>query len=377
MSENNETINVTNSTNSTNYAKSTIESDKNNALKEVITAFQEQELTAEELHFRFKCQRCGFRCCMHSQLDKVVFSPHCFAYIRKITPPDIFEKILRGKLIKFSCAPPSLPVVNINIMVCPFSTLHYNKQAKNLFQAHLNSGKNTFESEFQLFLVHLLHSLDTMYIEYRIHTSQKEPIMGILTPELIIVANKVWKRLNKDYSHLYFQKEISEYIVELFDFLRNTPNGNVYFETSCSIYPARPQMCRIHPLARKTTLDTTKEHLESKNKQIFINYATCPASAFTQGESLSAQQYLEHQNVQDLEYQFFGQINTILKQYNEFFQRLHPKAIKVFYQALVDLLYFNNDYQEDRKVFYQTLHKKFDNFINNLNKILKTSGVKE
>jgi len=266
MSENNETVNVAKSTNSAN-----------STIKGLITAFQEQELTAEELHFRFKCQRCGFRCCMHSQLDKVVFSPHSFAYIRQVTPPEIFQKILRGKLIKFTCAPPSLPVVNIHFMYCPFLTFHYDNQAKNLFQTHLNLGKNTLENEFQLFLVHFLHSLDTMYIEFRIQTSQKEPKMGILTPELIVVANRVWKRLTKDYSHLFFQKELSDYIVELFNFLRNTPSGNVYFEASCNIYSARPQMCRIHPLARKSTKEannTTQEHLESKNKQYFINYET-------------------------------------------------------------------------------------------------------
>jgi len=374
MSETNEIVNVANSTKSTNSANSTIESDKNNALKEVITAFQEQGLTPEELHFRFKCQNCGFRCCIHSQLDKVVFSPHSFAYIRKITPPEIFQKILKGKLIKFCCTPPLLPVVKINFMFCPFLTFHYNKQAKNLFQTRLNSGKNTIENEFQLFLVHFLHSLDTMYIEFRIQTSQKEPIMGILTPELIVVANKVWKRLTNDYSHLFFQKELSDYIVELFNFLRNT-SGNIYFETSCSIYPARPQVCRIQPLARKSTKEdnkTTKEHLESKNKQFFINYETCPASAFTEGESLSAKQYLKHQNVQDLEYQFFSKINTILKQYNQFFQKLHPKAMKAFYQALIDLFYFNLDYQEDKEAFYQTLHHQFDHFLNNLNKIIET-----
>jgi len=45
--------------------------------------------------------------------------------------------------------------------------------------------------------------------------------------------------------------------------------------------------------------------------------------------------------------------------------------------ALIDLFYFNNDYQEDREAFYQTLHHQFDNFLNNLNKIIKTSGMKE
>jgi len=267
-------------------------------------------------------------------------------------------------------------------MFCPFLIFHYNKQAKNLFQTHLNLGKNTLENEFQLFLVHFLHSLDTMYIEFRIQTSQKKPIMGILIPELIVGANRVWKRLNKDYSHLFFQKELSDYIIELFNFLRNTPSGNVYFETSCSIYPARPQVCRIQPLARKTTKEaynTTGKYLKSKKNEykFFNNYETCPASAFTQGESLTAQQFLEQQNVQDLEYQFFGQINTILKQYNEFFQRLHPKAIKVFYQALIDLFYFSIEYQKDKEAFYQTLHNQFDQFVNNLNGIIETPGKKE
>jgi len=66
-----------------------------------------------------------------------------------------------------------------------------------------------------------------------------------------------------------------------------------------------------------------------------------------------------------------------LKRYNQIIQRLHPKAVNVFYKALVDLFYFNNDYQEDSEAFYQTLHHQFDHFLNNLNKIIKTSGMKE
>lgn len=139
-------------------------------------------------------------------------------------------------------------------------------------------------------------------------------------------------------------------------------------------------MCHIQPLTRKSTKEaniTTNEHLESKDQQLFINYETCPASAFTEGDSLSAQQYLEHQNVQHQEYHFLHQINTILKRYSELYQKLHPETVKSFYQTLVDLFYFTIEYQEEMEAFYQTLHDQFGQFLNNLNSIIESSGKKE
>lgn len=143
--------------------------------------------------------------------------------------------------------------------MCPFLSLHWDAKAKELFQNNLEKIANSASPELQLILVGILHVLTSIYYDYLRDTGLRDVDVGMPVHGLITVFLSVWDRLTFDRPELYPEDDDlqGKYLVDFYEFLRRPPDPESLFQATCSIWPARPQVCRIFPLGRWIALETT------------------------------------------------------------------------------------------------------------------------
>jgi len=157
----------------------------------------------------------------------------------------------------------------------------------------------------------------------------------------------------------------------MFEFIRDIDGEIPLLRGSCGIYPARPLVCRVHPLARVTVPDANGDYSSNlASQKVVLNQSFCPPSAFEQGKEITATQYLKQQDVHFHEYTFLNHVNDTLYRCRELIGRLNEDAIEVYYKILINLLYFTVDYQVDTKAFYLKLQEKFDQFMQQIETIV-------
>lgn len=90
----------------------------------------------------------------------------------------------------------------------------------------------------------------------------------------------------------------------LFEFLCNIQGEKPreLFTASCSIYSARPTVCRVYPLVKldkfnygPETISIEQKPIDDGQKVILNPKTVCPSIAFERGHKMTATQYLKRQ----------------------------------------------------------------------------------
>ncbi len=238
--------------------------------EDALQQVHQQGVNPNDLSFRFSCLQCGLRCCWNTGLETVRFLPYSFTYITQNLPNNVVNYYFDTGMLKWECSTHSLPYIKIDFF-CPFLTFHFDRRIKDQFNILLSKKKDSLDPTLQLFLLFVLNPLTMRYTDFLSNTKQDDATMGLPAHTLISEGQLAWQRLLELYPSKLRGKSELELTMGLFEFLRNFQEEKQrdFFTSSCSIYPARPQVCRVHPLVRQSTLNGTDE-LGSKNDQKVI-----------------------------------------------------------------------------------------------------------
>lgn len=152
----------------------------------------------------------------------------------------------------------------------------------------------------------------------------------------------------------------------VYQFLRNIEGNHPreLFQTKCSIYPARPQGCRIYPLARIFQLDESSEANDTTKQKLQLNnHNICPSVAFEKGKKKTTKEYLTENGAE-----LFGE-RAFVKKFNDYLQKkvvllrnLDEKTLNNYFNRLKEVFYYKIEYQDDIKSFYGLLEQEFNKF---------------
>ena len=353
-------------------------SDPLRADQEAYRQLTEEGLPPDELLFRFQCQQCGLRCCMASHVETVVFNPYSYAYIRHHVRKEALDELFQLKVLEWVAQAGHAPVLKVGGIVCPFLTLHWDVSAKATYQHNLELLAEEAAPEFQLLLVGILHTLTTLYYDSLRDSGVRDVAIQLPVHQLITVFCAVWDQVTFDRSDLFPTGDTvqGEYLRDFYEFLRHPPDPVSSYQASCSIWPARPQVCRVFPLARWVALRD-----ESLNPQIsekvLLEKRICPPSVFKHSPLRTARQFLEEQQVEHREYALFLKANQFLHRYSDFLKDLSPNQAQIFYKCFCQRLYSMVAYTPDVDAFYQQVHHHLDAFIADFEELHSQSYQRE
>jgi Fe-S-cluster containining protein len=339
---------------------------------------QETGISPDELIFRFKCQKCGFRCCFNTFENTIVFSPYTFSYIRKTIPESLLKYFFDSQLLKWVIYSQSGPSLQLGGTMCPFLIFHWDDSAEKLFQKKINSLNKESSPALQFILIHIVRSISKQYDEFiQIQAQNKiTGFMGLPVYSLIPIFLSVWNLVTHNHPLLYPNNDPDSFLIQFLEFLTLPSDAHPRFHARCSIWSVRPQVCRIFPLGRWMTLKSSiSKHsykiLTPDIQKVILKTEICPPVAFQTGKEKKASQFILEQGVTEYEYTVINRVTNFLHQYSPFLENLTIEELNQFHQILLANIYYKVDYNKEVVVFIEELHMLLEGFFQSIHSLFQ------
>lgn len=318
-------------------------------------------LLSNDFVFRFRCQKCGVRCCLNLNYN-LIFPPYSFAYIRRVIPKNTLDVCFQQGFLEWIVHPRTSPYIKVQSFVCPFLILWWNPKTINLFQQNLEHVADSLSPDVQLFLADTLKSLTTMFYDHLKDTKHSNMMLNV--NGLLFILLEVWDQLSYNRPDLFADDSKNKCVTTFYEFLQNPPLVKTQFQASCLIWPARPNSCRAFPLYRWWIPDTGQEECDSP--QASLEEAICPPQVFQKGDTKTVDSFLQEQGIDDSESLILDKIDAIIQQYDELLRSSSPEEVDLFYQRLIHELYYSTEFTFDMELFYQGLLDTLNEFFQDL-----------